>query len=294
MGELIRSAVRNNIQHRPDLPVHLCIGYCMDTPDLTDYLRFSRETGAPWASFLQLNGLKFRSEQETVTWLQVIQAEGVKTIDLTIYGDEAYHDAFAGRKGDYAHQLRLMRCASDLGFDISVSMPLTRENMTMAAPLMAQFIPLPGVTCRAFLPHSKGRGAAMAHLRLTQADFEALPEIVRSHFSRMQTLTEADWIARGEYPQPASRTLYLVLTPEEMDALEQEDFAQVIARLEKTHDDYLAAMPSDAQLAQCYGNPENQQLFRLRDLRLLWQQKWQADHPHVPDLHDEHLSGARW
>jgi len=281
-------------QNRPDLPVHLCIGYCMETPDLPDYLRFSRETNAPWAGFLQLNGLKYRSDEAMTVWLRNVQQEGVTTIDLTIYGDEAYHDAFAGRKGDFAHMMRLMNAASALGFDISVSMPLTQENMTMAAPLMERFIPIAGVTCRAFLPHSKGRGAGMSHLRLTKADFDGLPEVVRSHFSRVETLTEAQWIARGEYPPIPSRTLYLVLRPEEMDALEQEDFASVIARLEKTHDNYLAAMPDDAALARLYGNPQGQQLFRLRDLRLKWQQRWVQEHPEVPDLHDEQVSGARW
>ena len=164
----------------------------------------------------------------------------------------------------------------------------------MAAPLMERFIPIPGVTCRAFLPHSKGRGAAMSHLRLTKADFDALPEVVRRHFSRVETLTEAQWIARGEYPPVQSRTLYLVLHPEEMDALEQEDFASVIARLEKTHNHYLATMPADAALARMYGDPEGQQLFRLRDLRLKWQQRWVQEHPGMPDLHDERVSGARW
>ena len=281
-------------EHRPDLPVHLCIGYCMETQVLTDYLRFSRETGAPWASFLQLNGLKYRCDAEMEAWLRSVQQEGVTTIDLTFYGDEAYHDAFAGRRGDFAHMVRLMHIASSLGLNISASFPLTKENMHMAAPLMERFDSLPGVTCRAFLPHSKGRGASISHLRLTQADFAALPEIVRSHFSRVETLTEAQWIARGEYPQVASRTLYLVLRPEDMDALEQADFAQVIAHLEKTHDAYLAAMPDDATLARMYGDPEGQQLFRLRDLRLKWQQRWTQEHPEVPDLHDERLSGARW
>jgi len=281
-------------QNRPDLPVHLCLGYCMETPHLTDYLCFSRETGAPWAHFLQLNGLKYRSDKDISAWLQAVQQEGVTSIDLTFYGDEHYHDAFAGRAGDFAHMVHLMQAASALGLEISASFPLTQESMHMAAPLMERFSMLPGVTCRAFLPHSKGRGASISHLRLTQVDFDALPPIVRSHFSRVETLTEAQWIARGEYPQPTSRTLYLVLRPEEMDALEKTDFTQVIAQLEQTHDAYLASIPDDASLAQMYGDPTNQQLFRLRDLRLKWQQQWCREHPEVPDLHDEGRSGARW
>lgn len=281
-------------EHRPDLPVHMCIGYCMDTPHLTDYLRFSRETGAPWASFLQLNGLKLRSREDCAAWLRAAAQEGVKTIDLTLYGDEAYHDRFAGRKGDFAHMMHLLHAASSLGLEVSLSMPLTQENAAMAAPLMERFASLPGVTCRAFLPHSKGRGSSISHLRLTKSDFAALPGIVLSHFSRAETLTEAEWIARGEYPQTTTRTLYLVLTPETMSSLEQLDFAQVISSLEETHDRYLAAMPSDAQLAALYGDSTNEQLFRLRDLRLKWHQQWTADHPDIPDLHDERLSGARW
>ena len=49
---------------RPDLNCSYYIGYCMDTPDLPEFLRFSREYQAPAAKFLQMNGFAFRSDQE--------------------------------------------------------------------------------------------------------------------------------------------------------------------------------------------------------------------------------------
>ena len=37
-----------------------------------------------------------------------------------------------------------------------------------------------------------------------------------------------------------------------------------------------------------YGNPENQQLFRIRDLALIWQQRYIAETGNrIYDMHDE-------
>ena len=51
-------------EKRPDISGSFYIGYCMDTVNLWDYIRFSRERESPGASFLQMNGFGFREETE--------------------------------------------------------------------------------------------------------------------------------------------------------------------------------------------------------------------------------------
>ena len=46
-------------------------------------------------------------------------------------------------------------------------------------------------------------------------------------------------------------------------------------------------MPEPQELAQLYGNPANDQLFRLRDLLLQWRQRYMAEHGEMYDMTDE-------
>ena len=81
---------------------------CMDTPDLPGYIQFCREHHSPGAGFLQMNGFAFREEKELQELMLRIRKNGVELIDLTFYGNEEYHDRFAGRNGDYGF---LILCA---------------------------------------------------------------------------------------------------------------------------------------------------------------------------------------
>jgi hypothetical protein len=61
-----------------------------------------------------------------------------------------------------------------------------------------------------------------------------------------------------------------------------------LKELEEMDDRYLNEMPSVRELARMYGNPENQQLFRIRDLALIWQQRYISENGNrIYDMHDE-------
>lgn len=55
----------------PDLSASFYIGYCMDTPHLTDFIRFARRHNSPAAEFLQMNGFNYRTPSSLITlWRQ--------------------------------------------------------------------------------------------------------------------------------------------------------------------------------------------------------------------------------
>ena len=114
-------------EKKPDIRGSFYIGYCMDTPDLWDYIRFSRVHLSPGAGFLQMNGFAFREEKELHSIMQRIHDEGVKLIDLTIYGAEEYHDRFAGRKGDFKLVMQMMSAAAKSDLPVNISIPLLQS-----------------------------------------------------------------------------------------------------------------------------------------------------------------------
>lgn len=281
MGELKKT--------RPETQTFFYIGCSMDTPRLTDYIAWSRETNSPSAEFLQLNGLTMRDDAEAERFMASIAQAGIKTVDLTFYGLGEYHDRFAGRKGDFEFLLRLLRAAKGTGIAPHVSLPILRENMGEAGALLELLRGYGPASYFAFLPHCKGRGASLEPLRLTRREFDALPEPVRGCFSpRVEYRTEGEWVRASDWPEPESRTLTLSLTPENIARLEETPAEEIAAELERMDRAYYGLMPSPAELAERYGDPEGERMYRLRDLQLLWRRKYYAEYGEgVPDMEDE-------
>ncbi len=274
---------------RPELPRFYYIGYCMETPMLTDYIRFCQSIGSPSGEFLQLNGLAMREEEAADRLMERLAAVGIKTIDTTFYGQREYHDRFAGRQGDFDLLLRLLGSAGRAGIRRRVSLPIIRENMAQAQALLETLDGYSVEEYFAFLPHCKGRGWALNSQRLTRPEFDALPAPVRARFSpQVAYRSEEEWLRLGEWPRPESRTLTLSLTPENIGRLEQMPAEQIAAMLEDLDDRYSAAVPPPSELAARYEDPAGQRMYRQRDLLLEWRRRYLLDSgDDVPDLDDE-------
>ena len=273
---------------RPDLSVSYYFGYCMDTPDLPEFIRFCRKHHMPGAGFLQMNGFAFRSEQELRALMQAIRENGVELIDLTFFGTEAYHDHFAGRKGDFRFLMEMLGAANETGLPVNISIPLLRENLDQMAELYHIISEKSIRKFSFFLPHSKGRGISILNQRITRQEFDALPGDIRNAFARVRHMTEAEWLSSGELADPEKRNLTLVLTPQNISQLNALPAADILDKLECMDNRYLHEMPSARELAERYGDPAGQQLYRLRDLLLKWQQQYIADTGNtIYDMHDE-------
>ena len=273
---------------RPDLDGFFYIGYCMDTPALRNYIRFSAEHSSPGARFLQMNGFAFRNDNQLLSLMRSVREEGVELVDLSLYGTEEYHDRFAGRKGDFEFVIRMLRAAIQSELPVIISIPLLRSNLNQMPELLDLLSGYPAVKCSYFLPHSKGRGRTLQDQRITRKEFENLPEEIRNGFWKIPHRTEAEWIAAAQWEQPQKRSLTLVLTKENIRSFESMAAEKIVSFLEELDDRFLAQIPSAPELAEKYGDPGNEQLFRFRDLLLKWQQQFITDTGNtLYDMHDE-------
>ena len=271
-------------EKRPDLNFFYYIGYCMDCEYLRDYIEFSKQIDSPSADFLQLNGLELRDESETERFVLDLIAAKITLIDLTFYGLRDYHDRFAGRTGDFEYLMRILRSAQKDGLNVQISIPVTKENVNQIDDLLEL---LEGEKITLFLPHSKGRGRTLSHLRLEESDLELLSENAAAKLSNYHT--EGAWLSDGNFELPASRTLILALTPEQITRLESMSLEEILDYLEELDDRYYASIPPVEELAALYGDPSGTRLYRrFRDLYLEWQQKYIAEHGlDVWDMNDE-------
>ena len=283
-----RRVMQELAQTTPDLSTFYYIGYCMDTPDLPGYIQFCREHHSPGAGFLQMNGFAFREEKELQELMLRIRKNGVELIDLTFYGNEEYHDRFAGRNGDYRFLIQMLNAAGQAKLPVSVSIPLLRENLDQIPDLHRVLSGMPVRKFSYFLPHSKGRGRFMQEQRITRQEFDSLPGEIRDSFQRIKHMTESEWLSSGKIMDSEKRSLTLVLSPENMEYYRSMPAAKILNELECMDNQYLSIMPSAGELADRYGDPANQQLFRFRDLLLKWQQQYISESGDtLYDMHNE-------
>ena len=275
-------------EKRPELGFLYGFGYAMEHPHLAEAIDFCRETGSATGEFLQLNGMRMRSREELAQLLAMVQAHGVKLINLTFYGTEAYHDAFAGRRGDYRLLTDTLRAAAEVGLPAAVDMPLTAESAPMADALLDAVAPLNPAQTRLFIPHGEGRGHTLEAIRLTESGLAALSPRAQSLLNRRVYRTEAAWLAQGDFPAPTRRVVTLTLTTENIARFEAMPFEETVAYLESLDDAYYAAVPALPELAARYGDPAGDRLYSLRDLQMTWEKRFIAETGlRIHDIHDE-------
>lgn len=275
-------------RNRPELSFLFGFGYSMEHPELVRAILFCQSIGSATGEFLKFDGMKFRSEQELEVLLSELKANGIKLIDLTFYGTEAYHDRFAARSGDFRLMIDTLKVANKVGLDVTVSIPLTQENVGQTEQLLDRLSVFRIVRTSCFVPHCEGRGSLLEDIRLTVEDYAQLSGKVKSHFNRERFRSEQEWLSAKSLPEPERRVLTVTLTPENIEFFEKLDFGETITWLENLDDTYYKTVPGFRELMKQYGDPNGRKLYSARDLYMHYQKKYLAEHPiRVYDMNDE-------
>lgn len=280
--------------NRPELSFLFGFGYSMEHPELIDAIRFCQSIGSATGEFLQFDGMKFRDARELEVLLSELKTNGIKLIDLTFYGTEAYHDRFAARTGDYRLMMRTLDVANRTNLDVTVSIPLLHENADQMDALLKELDKYRTVKISCFVPHAEGRGHLLEKARFTLEDYEKLSERVKGLFNRERFKTEGEWTLAGDIPQNERRVLTVTLTPDNIEFFENLSFADTIAYLEELDDTYYRTVPEFSELLRLYGDPEGTKMYSARDLYLCYQRRYIAENGiDVYDVNDERQCFSR-
>lgn len=280
-------------ENRPELSFLFGFGYSMEHPNLLDAIDFCRSIGSATGEFLQLDGMKFRTDGELEILLNSLKAHGIRLINLTFYGTEEYHDRFAARAGDYRLMMRTLSVAGLVGLDATVGVALTRENVRQVDALITELrrYRIQKITC--FIPHAEGRGHLLNPVRLSVKDLELLSEDAQSLINRSRFKSEGEWLRSG-FPEAKNRSLSVVLTRENIDYFERMPFDETISYLEGLDDSYYATVPPVSELARQYGDPDGERLYSARDLYLSYQRRYLSDRKiDIYDINDERQCFSR-
>ncbi len=255
------------------------IPYCADYPELADTIAFNRSVGFAGSEFLQCNGIALRDAAGIDEFIHTIQDAGVKTIDTTFFGDERFHDRFAARPGDYRFLLDLAASATRHGLTCAPTVVLLRDNLAMLPKLFETLEAVTGgARMYSFLPDYRGRGHLVENVRLTRADAENLPEVVKKTFPMARYKTEREWLCGEPLPEYTKRAVTITLRRDNIERLESMTCAEMVRYVEDLDDAYYAAIPDGNTLAEMYGDRENERLYRVRDLFWKWQRQYIREH----------------
>ncbi|MGM9549751.1 MAG: radical SAM protein [Faecousia sp.] len=280
-------------EYRPELSFLFGFGYSMEHPGLLSAIDFCRSIGSASGEFLQFDGMKFRTDIELEILLHQLKDHGIKLIDLTFYGTEEYHDRFAARKGDYRLMMRTLAMASRVGLDVSLSIPLTHENVDQIDALITQLKQYGNHRIVCFIPHGEGRGRLLEPVRFSVEDYGKLSDDARRRINWNRFKAESQWLRDG-FPVTEKRVLTVTLQPENVDFFEALSFGETIAYLEKLDDDYYTIIPPVEELARTYGNPNGDRYYSARDLYLSYQRRYIADNKiKIYDINDERQCFSR-
>lgn len=281
-------------ENRPEIQFDFAFGYCMDHPNLFQELDFLNEIGSVQGQFLQLDGMKLREKVGIDDLMTGLKAHGIKHINFTFYGMQAYHDRFAGRKGDFDYLLKLSDSAVRHGVETSAGIPLTAENAEQSEELIGVLEDNRIKKVSLFVPHEEGRGIHLAPVRFTMEDFQKLGSKGKEKLNRKVFRTEAEWVQEKNLPLEENRMLLISLTPDNIGKFEEMGFEAAIQYVEELDESYYSALPTFAQLCELYGDPKGNRCYGKRDLFRHYQRQYIQEHNlDLYDVTDERFCGSR-
>ena len=190
--------------------------------------------------------------------------------------------------------MNTLKAANQVGLDVTVSIPLTRENAGQIDELLTELDHYQTVRISCFVPHCEGRGRLLEKVRLTLDDYEHLSDRVKGLFNRERFRPEREWVHAGPLPESESRVLTVTLTPDNVDFFEKMDFASAIAYLEELDDTYYQVNPGFEELLAMYGDPDGMKMYSARDLYMYYQKKYiDAHNIEIYDINDERQCFSR-
>lgn len=281
-------------EYRPQIRSSFAFGYSMEHPHLKDAIRILRRLGSPMADFLQCDGMKMRDEVQCRNLMRMLQDEGIKQLNFTVYGLADYHDQFAARNGDYDLLIRMMKAADECGIPFSTGIPLTRENINEIDELVSILKRVGSEKISLFIPHEEGHGKQLSKVRLREQDLSIFSPKTLKLLNRDIYRKEADWLKETEPIRDENRLIIISLRMDNIEEYETKNARSVIKEIETLDEEYYSAFPKFEELAKEYGDFEGEKMYRVRDLYHHYRSLYAADHKmQIYDVTDERQSGSR-
>lgn len=248
------------------------LGYCLSEKDIVKNVEFNKSIKDPGYKYLQMNGISFKSNSAIREFLLSIINAGVEYIDVTIYGNEYYHDTFSARKGDYQFMNNVIKCAIELKLNINVSIPVFESNWKSVSEYIGQLNEINSsyINIYPFLPDFRGFGVHLDNDRITLSTYNKFDNVLKNYISLKKYKTQKEWCETNEWSIVKDRSIRISLTDYKIDYLMSTPCDQILEEIVETNKKITALLPSKDELNKIYGDYNNVKLYQERDLYWMW------------------------
>jgi hypothetical protein len=226
---------------------------------------------------LNLGGLRIRSGDALVSWLDQRQAAGIAGLHTSLAGCGETHDRWNGRAGDFDYQLTVLRLGGERGMLRQEKLFLTKNTLPVFDRLLDLLDSIPGeLRGRSVSPFFyAGLATRYEDERLTEDDRDHLPERISALRSGKfgEWLSERQWIPIMMETANMPRRLLLKVDVDEsnIERLEKTPCEEIFAEREREYQESYRATLALDELCDRYGDLTNRRVYAMsRDVEGRW------------------------
>lgn len=238
---------------------------------------------------ITLGGLPMRSDEELADWLRERREFGCISAHGSLAGVGTIHDYWNGQSGNFDLILRTMRMAGEMGMALGARLFVTKSTLPSLGQLndILDTLPEHDSNWRYAVPYFyAGWASRLEEERIDEATREALPEWLQDLLRAARSAegacrSEREWIEVLRAASDDSEVgLILNVTEHNIDALERQSCADIIADLTTRTTAAYDAIPSRAELCERYGDRDGTKIYGLdRCVEMKWLDQHLAAHP---------------
>jgi hypothetical protein len=263
---------------RDDFQIRIFVGPSFDynLETLRGVARLYARRGTKF-QILNLGGLRIRSGEALIEWLEERRAAGITGFHASLAGYGETHDRWNGRAGDFDYQTSILRLAGERGMARREKLFLAQNTLPIFDRLLDLLDGIPGeISSRTASPFFyAGLATRYESERLTEEDRDRLPErINRLRPQRFDNwLSEREWIPIMLETADQPRKLLLKLDVDEtnIDYLENASCEEIFAKRERQYQESYLFIPALDELCSRYGDSTNRKIYMMsRDVEGRW------------------------
>ena len=244
------------------------------------------------------NGMQFRPYAQLLDYMRCVRAAGVHTAVTTFYGTRDFHDAFAGREGDFDFTVSVAKAAAEAGLTNMHTLFLAHSTLPYLPEMIEYLSALPGKHGFQFRPILSDFEVLTDEAELlSKNEFAALPEFIRRKCP-YKMKTRAEWnqyLLSSQFHDETKdyHNLYMILR------IGSKDFAPYYQLsldefISQAIDKEIAkreATPTMLELLERYGNEhiDSPLLYTLWDIQAEWKLKYHQEHHPGPLFYSAYM-----
>lgn len=259
--------------------------YDLNLRDFANKLDLYRRSGND-VKLILLGGVRHMPDEELEKWFIDRKALNLERVVASYYGYGETHDYWNNKKGNFAYLHHAQKIASKVGFNNGQRILLIRSTLSQIERLLDSLDEIgESVTERVAYPlFYSGLARRIENERVTMEQLDNQPVRVRSIYrqDKDRWKSEKEWIeyARNDGNTGEDSYIKLNLTDENIEHVEAMSCEEIIDNLTARTRAAYAKVPSRAELAEKYSDPDNEKIYMFMwDMECLWLDRYLRKHP---------------